>query len=465
MKARWTIALLLVLGAALVLILDLRDRNPPTSAAPRGPLVTAEAGPEPLPLEESSTEPSARQVVPSEPPANEEKSIAVAPSPPTAVAPDTERSASIRIHVRTPDGRPFAQVLREARPPATYWFPTVLVTVQALDDELAASLPWDAGQPLGMFTPRTSPNLKQESCIGEVELHADPPVFLNLMLYRKVLASEQLVVLRKNAEFVLDPDAFLRDQSGVSMRILDRVSAQPIEKANVNLESRIAGTTHSSGTTSRRDGSVAFTPWAAGAWTLRVEKQGYRKLSREIVLPPGEIVDLGDLELETGIPLRVRVLATDPEEELGVQCTPLAEMQGAVPRASMSFAPYRNPQGEYEFLLEEGTSVLKAMRFEPPFKMSPYVIVQDDQAGTLIDLELFELVSVKLFTSRVGPGQTVELRDDHDIRLEQAHEVVTSPIQFHLVPGRYHVLLGRPDGTHEERTIEVGPTDLEITLD
>ncbi len=453
--------MLVIVGAVLLWMLWSRDRGPASPvAAP--PTSTEIASREPLSEELADhdrieTEPS----VPTDEPEPAEPVPTALAGAPTSTPRSAALPAIVRIHAVTADGRPFAEALGK-RANAPSWPPRVLATVRPVEGPFAASIPLSARA--GTYRARAERSDLPWSCIGEMELDRDPPVFLSLLGQRELLASQELLVFQDEVTFVLDPDEFLRRRSGLRLRVVDGSSSAPIDDAKVSLQSSDLGYAFATMSTSRANGSFEASELPPGPWRLRIDKAGFGPVDREIVLPIGEVLELEDVDLDTAVPIRVRVTGAATPEAVHVYYEPLASLRTGQHVMMRDAAP-QNAQGEFEVTPGDGDGVVWAMETKDPPKQSAYALVRDHDFGAVVELELVAHVMLTLTSSRPATGRTIEIRDALDIPVVPPRELEASPFQWYLVPGRYRVLLNEPDGQQLERWIDLDATRLEHSLD
>ncbi len=414
--------------------------------------------------------------------------MAIAPSPreaqpagtqPATAAPSTESATSrapsepagertrVRVHVVTPDGQPFELALEPAAFEDQDWSPYVLVTHEPTKGPALPNFPPEVFAALGTFTPRPARSALPPSCIGELVLATSPPAFVTLVLYREWLGCAALATMQEDVQFVLDPELFAKDRSGLRVRVIDRASKLPVSGARVGVSVGASGRGKAKQRDTRSDGSASFQPWPAGPCTVRVEKQGYAQVTRDVLLARGEVTDLGDVEIEVGTPIRVRVKTDLPPEQYSVTVHRAEELRSHATTFMIGGSLYPTADGGCDLYPGEGETVLSAMTNTtantPMYSKS--VIVTPAQSGTTVELELHELEPVVLHTGWVGEGRTIEIRDALDLPMWRPWPFETSPIQLQLVPGKYSVIFAGGAGPPAGREIQVGNTPTEITLD
>jgi hypothetical protein len=157
----------------------------------------------------------------------------------------------------------------------------------------------DAGdnsvQPLGVghFQPSDSYAIPQSGgYIGSVELDVEPPVFVSLVRYQRVLATQRIERSGQDAEFVIDPRSPLLDKCSVRGRVVDATTRQPVAGAVVLVGGRIRATSPDA------PGEFTFQGLWPGHYDVVVmPKHGSVVKHTGVLLEPGATLDLGDVEL------------------------------------------------------------------------------------------------------------------------------------------------------------------------
>ncbi|MCE9592614.1 MAG: hypothetical protein K8S98_00335 [Planctomycetes bacterium] len=127
--------------------------------------------------------------------------------------------------------------------------------------------------------------------IGRVLLDVEPPVFLSLVHYQRVVATQRVDKGQKEVEFVLDRDAPVLQTASLRFRLIDAESNAVIAATMVSI----------SGTGSRllrpTDGVVNAVGLAPGLYEISARAQGHERLDRRLRLEAGSENDLGDVPL------------------------------------------------------------------------------------------------------------------------------------------------------------------------
>src|SRR5262249_20508699 len=144
-----------------------------------------------------------------------------------------EEAWMITVHLLTPEGEDLRATLR--RELKRFWSaPSVFATVDAPGDRFAASL---LSNRSSLFASR--PVDSTQDLVGEgpfrIYVHADPPVFVNVVLRDEVVATQKVQDPVEELTFVVSLDRIRALLSGLSVRFVDAESGLPAAKANVTL--------------------------------------------------------------------------------------------------------------------------------------------------------------------------------------------------------------------------------------
>ncbi len=142
--------------------------------------------------------------------------------------------------------------------------------------------------------------------LGLLELSSPPPAYVSLMLKHNILAQKQILPGQKEVSFEISMDAVLAKTATVRLRVVDRVTRQPIADARVGISDRqrIGG-----GHPTAEDGTIVLTHQPTGILDMRISAKGRESYHRMLRLEAGD-VDLGTIEL--GPPIKIRGIVLSP---------------------------------------------------------------------------------------------------------------------------------------------------------
>jgi hypothetical protein len=230
-----------------------------------------------------------------------------------------ERRRNLPVVLRTPDGKPLAEVA----PPHGRWaretWPSILLTEAppagrpgegAPDPLLAARV----GRYLSTVhgdTPLTPGS--PEACVGYVRLFQQPPVSCSLVIGSRVLQTQVLDGRERVIAFVVDPAELERSHAALTLRVVDEGTRLPLG-AHRGLALGLLGERATDLETELdADGSLELADVPAGAVELHLQFSGYDYGIRRVDLHAGERNDLGELRLQAGACVAGHVLSESGE--------------------------------------------------------------------------------------------------------------------------------------------------------
>lgn len=169
----------------------------------------------------------------------------------------------------------------------------------------------DPDRSLGQFLGRNARDADPASpCIGSLRFEGEPPPFVSLVRFQRVIATQRIASGDRVVEFVVDPLCKAMQPCSMRLRLVDEQTKSPIVGAMVHFNS-VGGAFG----TSVQDGVFAMSSCPPGWATLRVACKGYESGERRFHVEPGSENDFGDVELGPGQWIAGKVL---DESGLGV---------------------------------------------------------------------------------------------------------------------------------------------------
>lgn len=219
-------------------------------------------------------------------------------------------SARIPVYFFTPDGRRLSEVIREHDRYASLeeCLPSVIATADG-------TLPWlpsaNRNVSSSQHSTWSSPDFlsAQTDPDGTLSLWTMPPLTLHVLLRNLPLAVHPLPEVVDRLEIVLDPAAILSQLCSVSARFLDARTGEPLRAGHPLLASG-------------RSGHVLIANAETGVFSRRSLPPGPYDLSAafgasgqhraQILLEPGQSLDLGIIRLAETSDLVIQVIAQPP---------------------------------------------------------------------------------------------------------------------------------------------------------
>jgi hypothetical protein len=359
----------------------------------------------------------------------------------------------LQIKLSTPSGAPLYNALHEgpgSRTKPAAWRPyhtTVLpvATAQAPGEWLADlqdKNPFGVGSWLwGELPP---------GCSAALVLSCDLPVHVSAVFHHLVLLTKQVEPGTSEVEFVVDPEALLRQLGGVRVTVAEASGGAPPQDVSVELADERFGLPET--------GPLSIDNIAPGDSMLHVSAPAHERISRKVRIEPGRITDLGTILLGPEVILRGRVV--DPAG----QPVSTAISSGRFDPATDSVLWDREAcwrtraDGTFEFRgLGRGRFALRTVgadEIQVPGQenvtnfasgirevdatvgsVDGIVIACDPVARVLFDLEGFD-----------PDGWRIRVLDEHGLELRSRTLQAMFPLVLALPRGRCRVLLFDPGG-------------------
>jgi hypothetical protein len=197
----------------------------------------------------------------------------------------------IRVRAVDPSGTPMA-------------FPGFAAATLDAPSEWLDAVRGSEGNPVGVgrFRNRSQRPELPEEYLGRIELDVAPPVYVSLLRYQRVIATQRVDALESDVVFVVDPASPLLEDGSVRFRFVDSETRAVIAP----------GSAMFAGCTTRiampPDGVFHFGSVAPGLYELSSTVSGHEGGRRQVRVEPGSELDLGDISLEPGSSISGRVV-------------------------------------------------------------------------------------------------------------------------------------------------------------
>lgn len=222
-----------------------------------------------------------------------------------------ERATVLAIHVRTPDGRNLAEVLQERRvaklPTPAVPFPvatreppgpTIPEAADPGNETVGVGAFWGYGPLVEAAPPGT---------LGVLVLTVHPPVFVSLCIGERVYATQSVSAGQDEVAFVIDAEGLLERQATVTVRFVAEDTGAPLT-GSLNVDGS---------TIWNVQGGTWSQPMLPGKHVLSFWCNGYARIPLEIVLEPGQALDLGQQLLPPERTIAGRLLDADGQPVSG----------------------------------------------------------------------------------------------------------------------------------------------------
>ncbi len=165
----------------------------------------------------------------------------------------------------------------------------------------------------GMFYTRRTPmrgaEIMDATVLGSLRLLEPPPLHVSIFSGNVLVATQHIEAAPRKLLFMLDAAAIAAQRGGVRVRMLEAEGGTPLGGVTVFLE----GSATLLDQRTAADGLAQFPNLTPGLYLLQCVAEGRVSEMREIEIEPGQSLELGDIPLRTGEPLRVRFEYPGPE--------------------------------------------------------------------------------------------------------------------------------------------------------
>ena len=318
---------------------------------------------------------------------------------------------------------------------------------------------------VGHFQPNDSYAVPQSGgYIGSVELDVDPPVFVSLVRYQRVLATQRIERPGQDAEFVIDPHSPMLEKCSVLGRVVDATTRQPVAGAVVLVGGRVRASTPDA------PGEFKFEGLWPGHYDVVVmPKRGSVIVHTGVLLEPGATLDLGDVELapeswidalvvdDNGQPVSARFRIqpfdgkTGPNWYASVNDETASKDDGSLHIGGLM-------SGKYRLTLGSSESV----------RWGRMVKLVDLSNGPVTGLRIEVAPGVTLAvrpTNEEALGMRWTLRNSEGVRVMSMRLSSVAPLALSFAPGKYTVEVEMPNGAApivRDVVLEKDPVELAL---
>jgi hypothetical protein len=303
-------------------------------------------------------------------------------------------------------------------------------------------------RPLGVghFEAGDSYELPQSGAhIGSVVLDVEPPVFVSLVRYQRVLATQRIERLGQDAEFVIDPHSPLLDECSVRGRVVDATTRQPVTSAFVHVGGRMGGF-------GPQDvGQFKFQRLWPGRHRVAVmPKNGFAAVHIDVLLEPGATLDLGDIEVRAES--WINGLVVDQQGHPLSEHFRIAALDGETafpyPSSLDDHVTSDNDGSLHIGGLAPGRYLLKLARGKSLPKLAMIMLV-DTNRGPVEGLRIEVVPGVDLVVraaSEAALGTHWIIRNSDGVPVISRDPLRLGPVAYTLAPGKYTVEVEMPNG-------------------
>ncbi len=299
--------------------------------------------------------------------------------------------------------------------------------------------------------------------LGRVILHSAPPVWISLLSFQRVIASQEVHAGQQEVVFELDDEALAATHGSLRARFVSAQTREPLAKAMVTL--------HNSGshpTQLDADGRLEAPKLRPGWCAIRLFAGGFERSELRVRIAPGAVTDIGEVEVH---PERtIRGVALD-ERDVGLKLRifHFALDSTTLERSGEEAQYYTQSSGSGEFHIGQLSARLYELRFESS---------SSDRAQTtvLVDLREASVDDLRVVVPRGVPlvltgdeqrwrAVRYELLDTQGKRVLASQLWSAAPQAVLVAPGAYSLLVRTTDsGEVQRRELVVGAEPVKLHL-
>lgn len=141
--------------------------------------------------------------------------------------------------------------------------------------------------------------------MGILMLREDPPAFVSLCNYHRVLQTKSVQPGDEEVEFVLSNEELVASLATIQLQVVDAGTQQPIPNAHAML---FGGARGDGGVSADAQGNIVIADREPGEFSIAVRAKGHEKYSAVVLAKSGEVTDLGRIALDAEVPCVVQVV-------------------------------------------------------------------------------------------------------------------------------------------------------------
>ena len=223
-----------------------------------------------------------------------------------------QRAPQLKIFANTPEGEDLAVALEKAGPQYHHWKGSLVpIATAERPDTWWTEMDGNPNNPFGLGqyrdedpVMRTDPVPAEKGFMGVLTLTSEPPLFVSLLDYHRVLQTREVKRGDTAVRFVVSAEIAALLVT-LKIRIVDAGTLEPIKGVSAMVDSKSGGR----GTRpSDENGMIAVKALDPGEYEVRVQSKDYASASRKILAQAPEDSDPVQIALEPGVAFEARVV-------------------------------------------------------------------------------------------------------------------------------------------------------------
>ena len=384
------------------------------------------------------------------------------------------RLAAVFVSVVTPDGRPFLAARREAGAPDFLHEILPIATRESPGrtfdpDRRGGNDPIAVGE---LWYGSDSERREHPTRMGKLALHADFPVFVNLVLGHFVIETKRVDRGTEEVTFVLSLEQAAALLPSLRVQVLDEVTSRPVDTARVTLH---CGRRESVDGHTSASGEATLAPVLPGRFMLDCNKEGYATSRQDVELAPGAAADI-TLRVSRPLTVEARVISPDGypmPATLGVMWLRIPTGRDRIQRVNLVSSDAEGRllipnlvRGVYLLADPNANQRDPSTTRDDRFDCVPANVILDTTSGSVgpIDVQLRKGVTLRI---RPPPGDPADLEfeitDSRELPVFRARFDLPYPRRFCLAPGTYRIRFRDSTGRvlqEKEATLVSSPVEV-----
>ena len=224
-----------------------------------------------------------------------------------------QRAPQLRIIATTPEGEDLAAALEKAGPQYHQWKGSLVPLATAeRPGSWWTEMDGNPNNPYGLGryqaedpVMRTDPAAAEKGFMGVLTLTREPPLFVSLLDYHRVLQTREVQRGDTEVRFVISADETAALLVTLRIRIVDAGTLEPIKGVSARVDSKNGG----QGTRpSDENGMIIVQALDPGEYEVRATSKDYASASRKILAQAAPNSDPVQIALEPGVAFEARVV-------------------------------------------------------------------------------------------------------------------------------------------------------------
>jgi RNA polymerase sigma-70 factor (ECF subfamily) len=224
-----------------------------------------------------------------------------------------QRAPRLRVIATTPEGEDLALALEKAGPQFHHWKGSLVpIATEERPGTWWTEMDGNPNNPYGLGryrdddpVMRTDPAPAEKGFMGVLTLTREPPLFVSLLDYHRVLQTREVKRGDEEVRFVVSAEEIAALLATLQIRIVDAGTLEPVKGVSAEVNSKNGG----QGTRpSDENGIIAVKGLDPGEYEVRVKAKDFAIASHSVLVQAGADSDPVQIALEPGVAFEARVV-------------------------------------------------------------------------------------------------------------------------------------------------------------